>query len=162
MDRWATPGKFFQSLETNKKFFLTLVMRKRKGGVKMASTVCSNICSILKLYSIVKVNEYNFVKLREMKAVKKFYLHQGKRAQKSARDYKKHSMRISVMKAEGKLCPKETFTDVSEFSQKTMEKIIKTKVRFEDNKMITKNSKYIYIYISQIKIKKIILFFLNE
>lgn len=146
LDRWPTPGKFFQSLDVNKKFFLSLGKKKRRGGVKMASTVTSNISSILKLFKMVKINENNFIRLKEMKGVKKFYLSQRKKSQKSARDLKKHSMRSSVMKAEGKLCSEESFKAISEFSTGIMEEVIKSKVRIEENKnkrkMMVKKSKY--------------------
>jgi hypothetical protein len=145
LDRWPTPGKFFQSLDVNKKFFLSLGKKKRRGGVKMASTVTSNISSILKLIKMVKINENNFIRLKEMKGVKKFYLNQRKKSQKSARDLKKHCMRSSVMKAEGKLCSEESFKAISEFSTEIMGEVIKSKVRIEEKKnkkrMMVKRSK---------------------
>ncbi len=140
-DNYPTPAKFFQSLDINKKFFLTIGTRKRTKGKKMASTVCSNISCILKLLKLVKLNESNYIRLREIKAVKKFYLQQRKKARKSARDLKKHTMRVSVMKAEGKLCSEENFKAISEFTKDTMEEVITSKVQFKKDKMITKTSK---------------------
>jgi hypothetical protein len=140
-NHYPTPAKFFQSLDINKQFFLTIGKKKTRKGKKMASTVCSNISSILKMLKIVKLNESNYIRLRQIKAVKKFYLNQRKKARKSARDLKKHSMRMSVMKAEGKLCSQESFVAISEFSKTTMEEIIQSKVHFRQNTMVTKTSK---------------------
>mgnify|MGYP006996228864 FL=1 len=141
-DNYPTPAKFFQSLDINKKFFLTLGQRRKTKGKKMASTVCSNISSILKMLKVVKINESNYIRLRQIKAVKKFYLQQRKKARKSANDLKKHAMRMSVMKAEGKLCSEESFKAISEFTKDTMEDIIKSKVNIKDNRMVTKTSKF--------------------
>jgi hypothetical protein len=140
-DHYPTPAKFFQSVDINKQFFLSLGKKKTRRGKKMASTVCSNISSILKLLKMVKLNESNYIRLREIKAVKKFYLNQRKKARKAANDLKKHSMRVSVMKAEGKLCSEESFLAISEFTKDTMEEIIKSKVHFRENTMVTKTSK---------------------
>jgi hypothetical protein len=80
-----------------------------------------------------------------MKGVKKFYLSQRKKSQKSARDLKKHCMRSSVMKAEGKLCSKESFKAISEFSTEIMAEVVKSKVRIEEKKnkkkLLVKRSK---------------------
>ena len=93
-DHYPTPAKFFQSVDINKQFFLSLGKKKTRRGKKMASTVCSNISSILKLLKMVKLNESNYIRLREIKAVKKFYLNQRKKARKAANDLKKHSKRV--------------------------------------------------------------------
>lgn len=140
-DEYPTPAKFFQSVDINKQFFLSLGKKKTRRGKKMASTVCSNISSILKLLKMVKLNESNYIRLRQIKAVKKFYLNQRKKARKAANDLKKHSMRVSVMKDEGKLCSEESFLAISEFTKDTMEEIIKSKVKFKENTMVTKTSK---------------------
>ncbi len=140
-NHYPTPAKFFQSIDINKQFFLTIGKKKTRKGKKMASTVCSNISCILKLLKIVKLNENNYIRLRQIKEVKKFYLNQRKKARKSDRDLKKHSMRMSVMKAEGKLCSEDKFVAVSEFSKTTMEEIIQSKVHFKKkNTMVTKTS----------------------